>query len=150
MKKCRVLSSILILAIAASPAWAKTKTEIVVEVVSNEAAPIHMGVYNPGTPGSATTLCTPDGEMCNTQSTPGTPPSVTPTTIYNEYLYAVMPDGRHVTLQCYFPCHHLEPGNYDAETDGGKVLHLHVRYHDPRNPNSGKHGKLRYRIVGTS
>jgi len=149
MKKYRVLSAILILASAASPVWAKTKTEIVVEVVSKQAAPIHSGIYNAGTSGTASTLCTPDGEMCQTTATPGTPPSVTPMTIYNEYLYAVMPDGRHVTLQCYFPCHQLEPGNYDAETDGGKVLHLHVRRIDPRNPNGGKPGKLKYRIVGT-
>ena len=150
MKKYAALFSILMLGIAASPAaWAKPKTEIVVEVVSTQSAPIHTGVYNPGTSGSATTTCLPDGGPCYTDSTPGTPPSVTPITIYNEYVYAVMPGGRHVTLQCYVPCHPLPPGKYTAETDGGKVLHLHVFWPDPRNPNSpGKPGKLKYRIVG--
>ena len=90
--------------------------------------------------------------MCQTTATPGTPPSLTPITIYNEYVYARMPDDRHVTLQCWgfmVVCHPLPVGNYDAETDGGKVLILHVFWPDPRNPNSpGKPGKLKYRIVG--
>ena len=125
MKKYSVLSSILMLAVAASPAWAANpKTKVVVEVVSKQSAPIHMSVYNAGTSGTASTLCTPDGETCQTTATPGTAPSHTPITIYNEYVYARMPDGRHVTLQCrgfMVPCHPLPAGNYDAETDGGKV-----------------------------
>ncbi|MGO9638488.1 MAG: hypothetical protein ACLPSO_11180, partial [Terracidiphilus sp.] len=64
---------------------------------------------------------------------------------------AIMLDGRHVTLQysgltvVYPP----EPGNYPAETDGDKVLLLHVFHPEAGNPNGGKPDKLKYRIVGT-
>lgn len=152
MREHPVLSSILVLAIAASPVWAKPKTKIIVKVVSTKPEIVHAPIYNPGTSGSATTNCMPDGGPCDTTVRPGQPASVTDLPLYNEYVYAVMPGDRHVTLQCWgfmVVCRALQPGNYDAETDGGKVLLLHVRYPDPRNPNSGKPGKLKYRIVGT-
>jgi len=51
-----------------------------------------------------------------------------------------MPGERHVTLQyqgfklIYPP----QPGKYSAETDGGKVLLLHVHFPDSGNPNGDK------------
>ena len=139
----------VVLGAVVNPAWAKPKTEIVVEVVSSKEASLHAPLYNPGVPGTATTTCMPNGGPCNSTVTPGQPASVTDMPIYNEYVYAAMPGERHVTLQCYFPCHHLPAGRYDAETDGGKVVVLHVLWPDLRNPNKGKPGKLKYRIVGT-
>ncbi len=151
MKEYSVLSSFLMLAITASPVWAKPKPEIIVEVVSIAVALSHSPSYHPAVPDSSTTVCTPNGEKCTTTTTPGHPASVDYLEYYSRFIYAIMPGGRHVTLQysglklVYPP----EPGNYTAETDGDQVLLVHVHFPYAGNPNGGKPGKLRYRIVGT-
>jgi hypothetical protein len=152
MKEYRVLSSVLILAITASPAWAKPKTEIVVEVVSIAVALSHSPSYHPAIPDTSTTVCTPNGEKCTTTTTPGHPASIDNLEYYSQFIYAIIPDGRHVTLQyegfklIYPP----QPGKYTAETESsGKWLRLHVSYPNAGNPNGDKPGKLTYRIVGT-
>jgi hypothetical protein len=146
MKEYPVLSSILVLAIAASPACAKPKTEIVVEVVGIAEALSHSPSYHPATPDSSTTVCTPNGEKCTTTTTPGHPASLDNLEYYSQFIYAIMPDGRHVMLRRYSELtvvYPPTPGNYTAETDGGKMLLLHVSY------ANGKSGKIKYRIDGT-
>jgi hypothetical protein len=142
---------IAVLAIAASPAWAKPKTEIVIEVVNIAVALSHSPSYHPAIPDSSTTVCTPNGERCITTTTPGHPASLDNLEFYSQFLYAIMPGGRHVTLRHsrYRLVYPPEPGNYTAETDGGKVLILHVLHPNAGNPNGGKPDKLDYRIVGT-
>ena len=151
MKEYPVLSSILMLAIAAGPAWAKPKTEIIVEVVNIAVALSHSPSYHPAIPDSSTTVCTPNGEKCTTTTTPGHPAYVDNLEFYSQFIYAIMPGGRHVTLQYsgFTVVSPPGPGNYPAETDGGKVLLLHVFHPNAGNPNGGKPGKLKYRVVGT-
>jgi hypothetical protein len=151
VKNCFALLLIAMLAIASSRAWAKPKTEIVVEVVNIAVALGHSPSYHPAVPDSSTTVCTPNGEKCTTTTMPGHPAAVDNLEFYSQFVYAITPGGRHVTLRysglklVYPP----EPGNYTAETDGGKVLILHVSHPDAGNPNGGKPGRLNYRIVGT-
>jgi hypothetical protein len=130
---------------AVSSAWAKPKTQIVVEVVSIAVALSHSPSYHPAIPDTSTTVCTPSGEKCATTTTPGYPASLDNLEYYSQFIYAIMPDGQHVTLRysgsrvVYPP----QPGDYTAETNGSKVLLLDVSYVD------GKSGKLKYRIEGT-
>jgi hypothetical protein len=151
MKEYPALSSILLLAIAASPSWAKPKAEIAVEVVSVAVALSHSPSYHPAIPDTSTTVCTPNGEKCTTTPTPGHPASIDNLEYYSHFIYAIFPDGRHVTLQyegfklIYPP----QPGKYTAETESsGKWLRLQVSYPDAGNSNGDKLGKLTYRIVG--
>jgi len=139
------LVSGVVLGAVAGTAWAKPKTEIAVEVVSITAALSHSPSYHPAVPDTSTTVCTPNGEKCTTTTTRGYPASLDNLEYYSQFVYAIMPDGRHITLKylgtrvVYPP----KPGSYTAETDGGKLLLLHVTYAD------GKSGKLKYRIAGT-
>jgi len=131
--------------VLSSSAWAKPKPEISVEVVSISEALRHSPSYHPAVPDTSTTVCTPGGEKCTTTTTRGHSASLDNLEYYSQFLYAIIPDGRHVMLRysgsavVYPPA----PGNYTAETDGGKVLQLHVSY------ANGKSGKLKYRIEGT-
>jgi hypothetical protein len=99
MKEYPALSSILLLAIAATPSWAKPKAEIAVEVVSVAVALSHSPSYHPAIPDTSTTVCTPNGEKCTTTPTPGHPASIDNLEYYSHFIYAIFPDGRHVTLQ---------------------------------------------------
>ena len=156
MKKHRVVSLILMLAITSGSAWAKPRQLISVQVVRYTSDPYVLRVPVAGHPGSSTTNCTstPSGATttCNTQEYPAQEPSVIGLPMQTGYIYAVMPDGKHVTLESwgfmtlYYP---LSPGSYDGWTDGGKVLHIHVPYYNPRNPKSPKFHWHEYRVVGT-
>jgi len=132
-------------------AWGKPKAEINVEVVSIAIALANSPNYHPPVADSSTTVCTPTGEKCTTTTVRGHPASVDNLAFYSQFIYAIMPGERHVTLQyqgfklIYPP----QPGKYSAETDGGKVLFLHVHFPDSGNPNGDKPGTLKYRIVGT-
>jgi len=158
-----VASLLLILSIGA---FAKDKPRITIEVVNSETSQREHTRTMPGRRGTAETNCNTNGTTngtindygigpirtnstgsantnCTTTTTAATPPQTRTVSITQEHIYAILPDGRHVTLWCqqgYRHCDNLQPGKYEAEIDGN-ALFVYV-------PElSGKEHKIKYRAV---
>jgi len=165
----RLLVMILLIA-AANAAWAKKKPVITIEVVRTDAPVKDVAIHHPASSGTATTNCTTTGSTngtattygdmtainaattadtdCRTTSTPGQPAYTSHTYIQQEYVYAIMPEGQHVTLWCqagFRKCADLAAGSYQAEADGDKALRLYVY----SLVSKKLMGKMKYRVVGS-
>ena len=138
------LVSCVIIVFASSPARAKPKNKIVVEVVGIAVALSHSPSFHPAVPDVSTTVCTPNGEKCTTTTTPGHRASIDNLEYYSQFVYVIMPNGEHLMLRYvgFAVVYPPTPGHYTAETDDDKVLVLNVSY------VNGKSGKLKYRIEG--
>ncbi len=145
---------------------AKDKPRITVEVVSSETSQREYTRTIPGRKGTSETNCTTNGTTngtatdygigpthinantnastnCTTTTTPARPPQTVTESIRQEHVYAILPDGRQVTLLCqqgFRRCDNLPPGRYTAEIDGSALF---VFVHDV----SGKERKVKYRAV---
>ena len=134
----------LILFVTADTAWAKPKSEIVVEVVSIVEALRHSPSYHPAVPDTSTTICSPDRVTCTITTVPGHQASIDNLEYYSQFIYVITPKGEHFMLRhagstvVYPPA----PGRYTAATDDDKVLVLYVNF------VNGRSGKLKYRIEG--
>ena len=139
-------------------AIAKDAPTITVQVVNTQASERQLSYTTPGHSGSSNTTCGTNGTAidtgtvtsinantnCTTTSTAPTPPQTHTRTIAQEHVYAIMPDGAHVTLWCqagFRHCYYLQPGSYTAEVKGNS---LWMYAHDL----SGKTHKTKYRAVG--
>jgi len=126
---------------SAGVSWA-SKPDITIEVVSIVDALSHSPVYHPATPDTSTTVCTPDHDKCTTTTVHGYPAFVDNMAYYSQFLYVILPDGRHAALKylglglVYPPA----PGHYNAVMKGEKNLWMHVVY------ENGKKDTLRYHI----
>jgi hypothetical protein len=153
----RVGSFLLLLSVAA---FAKDKPTITIQVVSSEASTRQFTRTTPGQAGTSQTNCDTNGTAtdygntgttnmnanpsCTTTTTTATPPRTYVTSIPEEHVYVIMPDGGHVKLWCqngFRRCAYLQPGSYTAEASGNSLfIHAHEL--------SGKERKIKYRAVG--
>jgi hypothetical protein len=135
-------------------AFGKDKPTVTIQVVSSQGSKREYTYTTPATAGTSTTSCNTNGSVngdyvnantdCSTTSTPGTPASSHTSYIPQEHVYAIMPDGNHVTLWCqegWRHCASLQPGHYDAELKGDAAW---IHTHDL----SGKVRKVKYHAVG--
>ena len=102
--------------------------------------PVGPGQLDPGiilgTPGGTTT--------CKTTTTPAVAPRDRVISTEQENVFAVMPDGKHITIWCqrgFRRCASLDAGTYVAQVDGDTVL---MQVPDL----SGKMQKIKYRYAG--
>lgn len=135
MKKTIILFVIL----ATTPAFAKNKPTITIQVLKSQASTYQRSVFIPGQRGRSETNCNTMGNAteigsttygtantnCSTTTTPGRAPGISTRTVEQEYVGAVMPDGRKVVLWCqqgFRKCSALAPGSYQAELDGNSLF----------------------------
>jgi hypothetical protein len=154
----RLLSIFLAFAALSTPTFGKDNPTITVNVVNTQASTRQFNYTTPGTAGTSNTTCITNGTAidsgnvtninantnCSTTSTPGTPPQTYTHSIAQEHVFAIMPDGAHVTLWCqagFRHCYYLQPGSYTAEVKGNS---LWMYVHDL----SGKERKIKYHAVG--
>jgi len=80
---------------------------------------------------------------CTTTTTAATPPRTYVTSIPQEHVYVIMPDGSHVKVcqNGFRRCAYLQPGSYTAEVSGNSLF---IFAHEL----SGKERKIKYRAVG--
>jgi hypothetical protein len=143
----------------AATAIANDKPAITIQVVETKASE---RVFNHVVPGSdaqshtncdtnATTIDYGSGlggangtTTCTTTTTPGTPARTVTRTIPQAHVFAIMPNGDHVTLWCqkaWRNCVTLSPGSYTAEIDKNNAW---IYAHDL----SGKQQKIKFHSVG--
>jgi hypothetical protein len=148
----------LVLLSLTSIALGKDNPTITVKVVDTQASTRQFSYTTPGTAGTSNTTCDTNGSAidtgnitninantnCTTTSTAATPPQTHVRSIAQEHVFAVMPDGSHVTLWCqagFRHCYYLQPGSYTAEVKGNS---LWMYAHDL----SGREHKVKYHAVG--
>jgi hypothetical protein len=134
----------------ATACLAKTGPTITIEVVNSQASQRQYSYYAPGTNSTSSTNCDTTGygysatTNCTTTTNPGTPGRTVTNSIAQEHVYAVMPDGSHITLWCqagFRRCSSLGAGNYAAEIKGNNAW---IVTHDL----DGKEHKVKYHSVG--
>lgn len=153
----------------ATAATAKEHPKIRIEVLSAKSAQRQFTYTTPGRAGTSTTNCNSNGSgtinattygnntygnvntdtqtNCNTTTTAATPPTAHTSTIQQEYISAVLPNGSHLTLWCqagFRKCYELQPGFYDAEVTGGSTLEVIVV------DLQGKQHRIKYRSVASN
>lgn len=176
--------TVTLLFVSSLGALAKSKPRIIIQVVNSETSQREYTSTIPGRKGTAQTNCTTDGTThgtisdygvgpiqtdstgnantnCTTTTTAATPPQTVLRTGVQQFVYAVLPDGRHLTLSCQkdemgsfqagfggagMPysdtprCSDLRPGKYEAEIRGNSLT---IFTHDL----SGKEHKDKYKAV---
>jgi hypothetical protein len=146
--------------------FAGDKQKITIEVVNSETSQRQYTYTTPGRKGTSETSCNTNGTTngtvtdygigptqinadsnantnCTTTTTAATPPQTHVGSITQEHVFAILPDGRQVTLWCqegFRHCDNLLPGKYEAEIDGNALF---VLVHDL----SGKEHKIKYKAV---
>jgi hypothetical protein len=152
-----VLVSAVLVSLSAF-AFGKDNPTITVQVVNTQASTRQFTYTTAGRNGTSSTTCNTNGSAidtgsvtsinantdCTTTSTPATPPQTHVRSIAQEHVFAIMPDGSHVTLWCqagFRHCYYLQPGTYTAEVKGNS---LWMYAHDL----SGKVHKVKYHAVG--
>jgi hypothetical protein len=138
----------------AIPAFAKDKPTITIQVVSSQASVREFTQTTPATVSKSVTNCDTNGTVngdsvnastdCRTTTTPGKPAQTTVTHIPQEHVFAIMPNGDHVTLWCqegWRRCMSLPVGDYQAEVKGNAAW---VYTHEL----SGRIRKVKYSAVG--
>jgi hypothetical protein len=138
--------------------FASQPIQVTIQVVDAKASERHVTSYVPGTNSHSNTNCDSNATAygtgdtvnangttnCTTTTTPGTPGHTVEREIPQAHVFAVMPDGSHVTLWCQVALRHcatLSPGSYQAEVKGN-VAWIHVKKLD------GSDSKIKYHSVG--
>ncbi len=170
-------------------AFAKDNARITIQVIDAETKLGHYNYTTPGRDGTAKTNCTTNGTTngtinnygsgpilthstssgntdCTTTTTPARPPQTHIVNTVQQLVYALLPDGRQMTLSCQKDemggfatglmvgyggvpksgtprCSNLQPGNYEAEIHGNSLT---IFIHEL----SGKEHKIKYRAVSVS
>ena len=138
---------------------AKDKQTITLQIVDAQGS-TRTQTYNvPGTPEYSKTRCSTNGTAtdngtntttiygttdCKTTTIPATPPSTRVVNVPQMHVFAIMPDGRHLTLWCQVGwryCSQPSAGTYTAEIEGN-VVWLHVF------ELGGKEHRVKYHYVG--
>jgi hypothetical protein len=158
--------AVTLLFVSSNASFAKDKPRITIEVVNSETSQRQYTYTTPGRKGTSETNCTTNGTTngtindygvgpiqtnstgnadtnCATTKTAATPPQTHVSSITQEHVNAILPDGRQVTLWCqegFRHCDNLLPGKYEAETDDNALF---VFVHDL----SGKERKIKYKAV---
>ncbi len=137
--------------------FGKDHPRITIQVVNSRAASYQRNVYVPGQRGHSETNCNTMGNAtltgttaygsantnCSTTTTPGRAPQIATRTVAEEYVKALLPDGRNVVLWCqqgYRKCLPLAPGSYEAQIDGNALFIFVPEL-------SGKERKVKYKAV---
>jgi hypothetical protein len=153
--RCAALTSVLLVAMSA---YAGDGKQVTVQVVNNQTSERQYSYYVPGRAGSSQTNCDTNATAntygnstnlngttnCITTSTPATAPQRIDRSIAQAHVFAIMPDGMHVTLWCqagFRRCSTLEPGLYTAVIKGNS-LWMYASQLD------GKQQKIKYHFVG--
>lgn len=147
-------------------AFAKEKPRITIQIVSSGTSQRQYTYTTPGRNGTSQTNCATNGTTngtindygvgpiqtqssgsantnCTTTTTPAAPPQTHVRTTTQEYVSAIMPDGRHVILWRPVGFGLLQlpsPGSYEAEIEGNSLI---VFVHEL----SGKERKIKYRSM---
>lgn len=155
----KVATSLFLLSVLPLSLLAKEKPRVTVEVVNSQQSVRHWTQHILGTDSRSQTNCDTNGTAtdtggdtasinattnCSTTTTPGTPARTVEHSIAQEHVYAIMPDGSHVTLWCqngFRRCESLSAGKYTAEVDGNT---LWIYGHEL----DGKERKIKYHYVG--
>jgi hypothetical protein len=152
----RFLMTVLLLPAVAG--YAKDEKQVTIQVVNTQSSERHYSTFIPGTAGSSSTNCDTNATAntygnntningstdCTTINHPGTAPRVVDNSISQAHVYAIMPNGTHITLWCqagFRRCSTLQPGPYAAEIKGNTVWMQTVKL-------DGKPQKIKYRFVG--
>jgi hypothetical protein len=157
---------ILPILLATTPLFAKDEPRITIQVVKSQASTYQRSHMVSGRTSTSYTNCNTLGNVngtatsygtgttnvnafgnsntnCTTTTNPGTPPHEVTRTITQEYVGALLPDGRKAVLWCqegFRKCLSLAPGPYQAEIRGN-ALFIYV-------PElSGKERKVKYKAV---
>jgi hypothetical protein len=153
--RCAALTSVLLVAMSA---YAGDGKQVTVQVVNTQTSERQYSYYVPGTAGSSHTNCDTNATAntygnstnvngttnCTTTSTPATAPQRIDRSIAQAHVFAIMPNGMHITLWCqagFRRCSTLEPGPYTAEIKGDSVWMYTSRL-------DGKQQKIKYHFVG--
>jgi hypothetical protein len=153
----RYLAVTACLLLAAS-AYATDSKGVTVQVVNTQTSERQYSYYVPGRAGSSQTNCDTNAAAntygnstnvngttnCSTTSTPATAPQRIDRSIAQAHVYAIMPNGMHVTLWCqagFRRCSTLEPGPYTAEIKGNSLWMYTFQL-------DGKQQKIKYHFVG--
>src|ERR1022692_1318300 len=151
MKKTILLLFLLTTSLAL---FAKDKGEIItIQALGTDSWNRNIPMHHRGTPATSDTNCDTNGTVgdssinatttCTTTTKPGTQPYTTNTTIGQETVHAVLPDGRQITLWCqkqWRACMNLPEDSYKAQVEGSSVLWVFV----PQLDNSEK--KIKYHL----
>ena len=125
----KVATSLFLLSVLPLSLLAKEKPRVTVEVVNSQQSVRHWTEHILGTDSRSQTNCDTNGTAtdtggdtasinattnCSTTTTPGTPARTVEHSIAQEHVYAIMPDGSHVTLWCqngFRRCESLSAGS---------------------------------------
>jgi hypothetical protein len=150
--------ALTILLFSVGSGYASDGTQVKIEVVNTQTSQRQYSYYTQGTAGTSSTNCDSNATAntsgsstnvngttnCTTTSTPGTPPQRIDRSIDQAHVFAIMPNGMHVTLWCqagFRRCSVLQPGPYTAEIKGNSVW-MHTYRLD------GKLERVKYHFVG--
>ena len=159
--------AVTLLFVTSIASFAKDKPRITIEVVNSETSQRQYTYTAPGRKGTSETNCTTNGTTngtindygvgpiqtnstgnantnCTTTTTAATPPQTQVRSITQEHVYAILPDGRQLTLWCqngFRRCDYLQPGEYEAQIDGNALFVFGHEF-------SGKERKIKYKVVG--
>ena len=145
--------------------FAEDKPTFRIEVLGTDAWRRDFAIRHAGTNGTANTNCDTNGSVnsttigentngsvnattnCTTTTKPGSPAYVTHSSIQQESVHAIFPNGQHVTLWCqagFRKCANLAAGKYEVEPDGDKAVRIYVY----SLVSQKLMGKMKYRVIG--